>query len=105
MMNEISVLLLAAAGGGLLGLFYFGGLRWTLRKCLDSRSAALWLSGSFLLRTAACLYGFYWIGAADLGRILACLAGFIVARSVLTRLPGAARAADDSAAQAARHAP
>jgi hypothetical protein len=58
MMNLSMTLLLATAGGVLLGLFYFGGLRWTVRKGLASNSSALWFSLSFLLRSGACLGGF-----------------------------------------------
>ena len=85
MMNLSMTLLLAAAGGILLGLFYFGGLRWTLHKGLASNSSALWFSLSFLLRTGACLAGFYLIGAGDAGKMLACLGGFVIARAVVIR--------------------
>jgi F1F0 ATPase subunit 2 len=86
MMNLSMTLLLATAGGVLLGLFYFGGLRWTVRKGLASNSSALWFSLSFLLRSGACLAGFYLIGAGDAARMLACLGGFVIARFVVIRL-------------------
>ena len=86
MMNLSMSLLLAAAGGVLLGLFYFGGLRWTVRKGLASNSSALWFGLSFLLRSGVCLTGFYLVGAGDAGRMLACLAGFVIGRAVLLRL-------------------
>lgn len=105
MMNDIFALLPAAAGGGLLGVFYFGGLRWTLRKGLASKSTALWLGVSFLLRTGLCLYGFYWIGSAHPLRMMACLAGFIVARVILVKLAGHSAFARDTATSGARHAP
>jgi F1F0 ATPase subunit 2 len=81
-------LLLAAAGGLLLGLLYFGALRWTVHRGLASNSSALWFSLSFLLRSGACLAGFYLIGAGDAVRMLACLGGFVIARAVVLR-PGA----------------
>ena len=105
MMNDFFLLLLAAIGGGFLGVFYFVGLRWTLRKSLASKAAALWFLGSFLLRTSVCLYGIYWIGANDLLRILACLGGFIVARMIVIKLTGEATFAGDPEAQEAEHAP
>jgi F1F0 ATPase subunit 2 len=87
-MNDIFMLLLAAVGGGFLGVFYFAGLSWTLRKSLNSRWAALCFSFSFLLRSSVCLFGIYWIGANDFMRILACLVGFIVARTIVMKLTG-----------------
>ncbi len=83
---NLSMSLLLAGGGVLLGLFYFGGLRWTVRKGLASNSSALWFSLSFLLRSGACLAGFYLIGAGDAVRMLACLGGFVIARAVVLRL-------------------
>jgi len=86
MMNPSMNLLLAVAGGVLLGLFYFGGLRWTLQRGLASNASPLWFGLSFLLRSGACLAGFYLVGAGDAGRMLACLAGFVIGRAVLLRL-------------------
>jgi len=104
MMYDIFMLLLAAAGGGLLGVFYFVGLRWTLRKSLASRAAGLWFSLSFLLRSGVCLYGIYWIGANDVLRILACLGGFIVARIIVMKLSSDNVFASDPEANEAGHA-
>jgi F1F0 ATPase subunit 2 len=104
MMNDILMLLLAVTGGGLLGVFYFAGLRWTLRKSLASRATALWLSFSLLLRSGVCLYGIYWIGANDAVRILACLGGFIVARMIVMKLTGDSVFARDPDANEAGHA-
>ena len=85
MMSVNMTLLLAAAGGILLGLFFFGGLRWTLHKALASNSSGLWFSLSFLLRSGVCLGGFYLIGAGDAWRMLACLGGFVIARAIVIR--------------------
>ena len=86
MINNLFLLLLASIGGGFLGVFYFAGLRWTLRKSIDSRSATLWFSLSFLLRSGVCIFGIYWLGANDVLRILACLGGFIVARMIVLKM-------------------
>jgi len=104
MMNDNLVLLLAAAGGGCLGVFYFVGLRWTLRKSLTSRATALWFSLSFLLRSSVCLYGIYWIGANDFVRILVCLGGFIVARMIVMKLTPDSTFTLNSEASEAGHA-
>lgn len=87
-------LLLAGLAGGALGAFFFGGLWWTVHKRLDSRKAALWVMGSFVVRIAVTVAGFYWVGGAQWPRMLACLIGFIVARQVVMRLTeGTANAA------------
>jgi len=102
--NNIFMLLLAATGGGLLGVFYFTGLRWTLRKSITSQWAALWFSFSFLLRSSVCLFGIYWIGANDFTRILACLVGFILARTIVMKLTGDSAFAGDPETHESRHA-
>ncbi len=71
--------------GVLLGLFFFGGLRWTIRKGLTSRSPALWFLASMVGRTAVVAAGFYFVSDGSWERILACLLGFIVARIVMVR--------------------
>ena len=105
MTNDVFGLLFAAAAGVLLGGFYFGGLRWTVRKGLAARATAAWFAGSFLLRSAICLLGFYWIGGADPLRLLACLGGFTVARIILLKLTGAGAFAAAGEDSEPRHAP
>jgi F1F0 ATPase subunit 2 len=74
-------------GAGLvLGVFFFGGLWWTVRKGLSSAQPALWFLFSLLLRIALTLAGFYLVAAGDWRRLLACLAGFIAARFLVTHL-------------------
>jgi F1F0 ATPase subunit 2 len=85
MMGEIMLALLA---GMLLGALFFGGLWWTVRKGISAKSPALWFGLSFLLRTGIALGGFYLVGGSDWKRLLWCLAGFIVARLIVTRLTG-----------------
>ena len=85
-MNETLMLVVALAVGVALGAFFFGGLWWTVRRCVSGRCAPLWLSGSLLVRTAAVLAGFYSVSAWRWERLLACLAGFVLARSVATFL-------------------
>jgi F1F0 ATPase subunit 2 len=88
-MNESTTgLLVALAAGVLLGVFFFGGLLWTVRKCLSSRQPALWVLGSLLLRTVVVLAGFYYVSAGHWERMLLCLAGFLIARLLATRLTG-----------------
>lgn len=85
-MNESLTLLLALLAGGVLGVLFFGGLWWTVRKGLASPRPALWFLGSLLIRTAIILAGFYFVGRGDGKRLLVCLLGFIIARFVVMRL-------------------
>ncbi|QQS54668.1 MAG: ATP synthase subunit I [Candidatus Competibacteraceae bacterium] len=79
--------LLAALGGLLLGLFYFAGLWFTLQRLPAHPHPALWVAGSFILRLAVSLSGFYFILGPDrnLIRLGIALLAFMAARVVLTR--------------------
>lgn len=103
-MNESAGLLAALAAGVLLGAFFFGGLLWTVRKCLSSRQPALWVLGSLLLRTVVVLAGFYYVSGGHWERMLLCLAGFFVARLLVTRLTGHTTTVDDHPLEQRRHA-
>jgi F1F0 ATPase subunit 2 len=84
-MSEKTGVLAAVLAGMLLGVFFFGGLWWTVRRALTSRQAALWFSGSFLARTAVALAGFYFAAQGDWRRIAGCIAGFLGARLLVIR--------------------
>jgi F1F0 ATPase subunit 2 len=77
-------LFLSLLAGGLVGLFYFGGLWLTLRWLTQVSAPALLIMGSFMLRTAVAVTAFYLI-AADWTRLLAAVAGFLLARVILVR--------------------
>ncbi|MCP5158966.1 MAG: ATP synthase subunit I [Gammaproteobacteria bacterium] len=85
-MVELSMGLLAALGGLVLGLFYFTGLWFTLRRLPDHPHPALWVASSFLLRLAVSLIGFYVILGPDrsLARLGIALLAFLVVRILLT---------------------
>lgn len=89
-MNEVPALAWSLAAGLALGAVFFGGLWWTVRKCLSSRWAALLFLCSLLVRTAVALAGFYFVSGADWRRILACLLGFFLSRLLVSRVAGAA---------------
>jgi F1F0 ATPase subunit 2 len=84
--NDVLPLLPAAGAGFLLGLIFFGGLWWTIRRMLHSQRPALWMLGSLLLRTAIVLSGFWLLADHDWKRMLVCMAGFFIARLALTWL-------------------
>lgn len=73
-------LALSFMGGICIGLFYFGGLWWTVRRLPDAKSAGLWMSASFLVRTVVSLAGFYGIMGGEWQRLLAALLGFVAVR-------------------------
>jgi F1F0 ATPase subunit 2 len=85
-MNETTSVSAAVLTGMVLGVFFFGGLWWTVRRALSSRLAALWFSGSFLARTAVALAGIYFVAQGDWRRIAGCVAGFLAARLLVIHL-------------------
>ena len=101
-MNEILLLTLALSAGVVLGAVFFGGLLWTVRKGVASTQPALWFLGSMLLRMAIALAGFYFVSGGHWERLLSCLAGFVLARVVVTRW---SRSAEALTAREASYAP
>jgi F1F0 ATPase subunit 2 len=83
--SETASLFLTLIAGLLLGAFFFGGLWWTARNGMASRSPALWFGVSFLLRTPLAVGGFYFVSQGDWRRMLGCLGGFLLARLVTIR--------------------
>ncbi len=80
--KEILLLLGAAAGGVLLGLFYYLGSWFTLKRLSDSRRPALLVLISFLLRLAVTLVGLYWVTDGEGLRLIAALLGLLLARLI-----------------------
>jgi F1F0 ATPase subunit 2 len=85
-MNEIVALVFASVTGVFLGVVFFGGLWWTVRKGVSSKQPALWFFGSLVLRVAITLAGFYLITGGRWQRLLLCLSGFIITRFIVMRL-------------------
>jgi F1F0 ATPase subunit 2 len=84
-MNEAVALTLAALAGGALGMIFFGGLWWTVRRGATSEQPALWFFCSLSLRMCIVLAGVYLVAGADWQRLLLCLLGFTAARVIVTR--------------------
>ncbi len=84
-MNEIMLHILVILAGGVLGVLFFGGLWWTVKKGVSSTQPALLFCISMLLRTIVVLIGFYFIGGDRWSRLLSCLLGFIIARLIVMR--------------------
>jgi F1F0 ATPase subunit 2 len=104
-MNEALSLAIAMVTGVLLGVMFFGGLWWTVRKSFSSKQPALWLFGSLLLRMSIALAGFYFVSGGHWERLLVCLLGFVMARLIVTRLTGPPVEDPNAQAKEAVHAP
>jgi F1F0 ATPase subunit 2 len=89
-MSELSAALPALAAGVALGMFYFGGLWWTVVRGVAARQAALWFFASLLLRIAVAMLGFYLVAHGSWERLLICLTGFVMARLIVTRFTASA---------------
>jgi F1F0 ATPase subunit 2 len=83
--NTLFYLALSVAAGLGAGLFYFGGLWWTVRKLPTVGNPWLWTVGSFTLRSAATLAVFYAVMGGHWERLLACVMGFFFIRIVMVR--------------------
>jgi F1F0 ATPase subunit 2 len=89
-MNEflhlLATLVPALLAGVLLGLFFFAGLWWTVRRLASSQHVALWFVGSMLLRTGIVVLGFYFILGDNWQNLVTALFGFVIARTIVTRI-------------------
>ncbi len=91
MMNEIVRLVPALIIGVLLGAVFFGGLWWTVKKGISSKRPSFWFIGGMLLRISVTMAGFYVVVRGQhWERLLMCLAGFVIARGIVTQLTRAA---------------
>lgn len=99
----------AALAGAVLSVVFFGGLAWTVQRGLRSPRPARWFLISMLTRTTIVLAGFWFTAGTDWRKMLAALAGFAVARVIVTRLGarrlGANKPGADELAKENRHAP
>jgi len=104
-MNEWLTLVPALATGLLLGVIFYGGLWWTVRKGVSLQRPAPWFLGSLLLRTGIVVAGFYVVSDSHWQRLLAALLGFATARLIVTRFAGPPLEHHDAPAHEPGHAP
>lgn len=71
--------------GGTLGVIFFGGLWWTVRRGASSPTPARWFFASLILRTAIVVFGFYVVGAGHPVRLGLCMLGLLLARAIVMR--------------------
>lgn len=82
-MNDSIYMVLAFIAGTAIGILFFGGLWFTVKKLVTSKRPALWFLGSLLLRICITLIGFYYIANGNWQRMLVCLLGFIISRFII----------------------
>jgi F1F0 ATPase subunit 2 len=85
-MSETSILIMALLAGVMLGMIFYGGLWWTVRRGVSSKFSNVWLLGSFPFRAIIAVGGFYLVSRGDWRSLLVCLLGFLIARICVTRL-------------------
>jgi F1F0 ATPase subunit 2 len=93
MMNELNmitvvILFPAFAAGLALGAFYFITLWRTVKRLPDTPRPLRLMLGSFALRMAVVLPGFYFVMGGKWQRLATALIGFILMRMILTRRIG-----------------
>ena len=85
MLQQGLILLLSLLAGMALGLLFFGGLWWTVRRLTTARHPGLLLSASLLLRSGLTMLGLYWVFGNELERLFAALLGMLLVRFWLRR--------------------
>ena len=84
-MNEIINIVPAFFAGIILGILFFGGLWLTIQKGMRTKYPSLVFMASFVLRISVTLAGFYFVCSNSWEKMITCLAGFIIARMIITR--------------------
>lgn len=103
MVNSTEDIFFLLMFGVVLGLFFYGGLWWTVQECLKingqhGKNPALWFLGSQLLRTTIVIAGFYFCSSQDFKRLLICFVGFLAGRILLTRMTRESKSKQQSTA-------
>jgi F1F0 ATPase subunit 2 len=105
-MNDAPMAILSVLAGTGAGIFFFGGLWWTVRRVAASPRPAVLVMASMMGRTFLTIAVFYFASGGQWQRLLFCLAGFIAARVFITRLLPKAQTPDSAIlAKASHHAP
>ena len=79
---------LASIWGVALGIFYFGGLWWTICSLPRLTSPRFFLAASFIIRTALVLLGFWLVLHRNIGAFFFTIGAFTITRLILVRKLG-----------------
>ena len=71
--------------GIVLGLFFYGGLWWTVRRMPHARHPLGLMLASFVIRLAVTVAGFMFLMGGDWRRVVTALLGFTLIRLVLVK--------------------
>ncbi|ERM82257.1 hypothetical protein P872_18920 [Rhodonellum psychrophilum GCM71 = DSM 17998] len=82
-MDEIINFAWGFIGGWVLGIFFFGGLWWTVNKAIAAKKPGFWFIGSFLVRTSITVFGFYYLSQGSWQTVLFGILGFLIARHLI----------------------
>jgi F1F0 ATPase subunit 2 len=85
---ELWQMLVALPIGAGLGLIFFGGLWLTVVRIPSNRRPHLLLAGSFLLRLAVVLAGFYLLTPLGWQAMMIAMASLLITRQVMLRIKG-----------------
>lgn len=85
-MIDFRMLIPGLLGGLVIGLLFFGSLRWTIGQLEQVERPAAFFLLSFLVRTIIALTGFYLVAAGSWQRLLVATVGFFVARVAVVNL-------------------
>jgi F1F0 ATPase subunit 2 len=79
-------LVLVVVAGTVLGIFFFGGLAFTVRRMVEGRAGAFHTLFSFLLRASVVIGCFWLLSRNRAENWIACLAGFTLAKIAVSKV-------------------
>ena len=79
------IAVLSALIGIALGLFFYGGLWFTVRRLTTTHHPVLLMLGSFWVRVLAVVTAFVFLNRAGLGCVAIAMAGFLFARLAVSK--------------------
>jgi F1F0 ATPase subunit 2 len=85
-MHSAWTLIAALLEGILIGLVFFGGLWWTVKKGVMSTHPASLFFGSLIVRTTITVGSFYFVSMGGWRPLIICLIGFVMGRMLVVRL-------------------
>lgn len=95
-MIDIASMTAVLFAGLLLGIFFFGGLLWTVGKGLSAKHPVILFYGSLFIRLMVVLGVFYLVSDGRWERMVVCAVGFIIPRFFFIRYARTAAKPKDS---------